>query len=279
MRPGMSVRPPPSMTVTLASADGWILTLETRSMMFPRTITLLGPASFSALPSKIRTFLNRVTATLGAAAAALTASGPAGGDDTAAGVVVVGAPVAAPPASDPDGAPDGAQPAQSMSATIAARNRTLSRIDASLAGSRLAPDRALQRRYLLPELRNHRAHGHRAPLPRSGQALKVAICAAISAASGASAPSTCVIRARACSRNKLHAVVQTGSQTGSPSEKQSKQLALAQHPIGLKEREKRNEGDDYHDRSRQDLVPSNTQQRVRDVSPALVTQQSLDHVL
>src|SRR5215469_17669754 len=111
MRPGMSVRPPPSMTVTLASAGGWIVALETRSMMFPRTITLLGSVSFSALPSKIRTFLNRVTATFGASVAAPAGSGLAGGDDTVA--VVVAAPVAAPPASDPDGAPDGAQPAES----------------------------------------------------------------------------------------------------------------------------------------------------------------------
>src|SRR6516164_8581945 len=124
MRPGMSVRPPPSMTVTLASAGGWILTLETRSMMFPRTITLLGSVSFSALPSKIRTFLNRVTATSGAAVAALAAPGLAGGDDTVAGGAVVAAPVAMRPASDPDGAPDGAQLAESMSVTITLRNRT-----------------------------------------------------------------------------------------------------------------------------------------------------------
>src|SRR5215468_980713 len=132
MRPGMSVRPPPSMTVTLASTGDSILALETRSMMFPRTITLLGFVSFSALPSKIRTFLNRVTATLGAAVAALAASGLAGGDDTVVGGVVVAAPVAAPPASDPDGAPDGAQLAESMSATTAVRSRTLSRTGASL---------------------------------------------------------------------------------------------------------------------------------------------------
>src|SRR5215831_4558447 len=111
MRPGMSVRPPPSMTVTLASAGDSILPLDTRLMMFPRTITLLGFVSFSALPSKIRTFLNRVMATLGAAVPALAASTLAGGDDTIAGGVVVAAPAAAPPASDPDGALDGAQPA------------------------------------------------------------------------------------------------------------------------------------------------------------------------
>src|SRR5215472_17465097 len=131
MRPGMSVRPPPSMTVTLASAGGWIVLLETRSMMFPRTITLLGSVSFSALPAKIRTFLNSVTATLGAAVAALPAPGLAGEDDTVAGGVVVAAPVAAPPASDPDGVPDGAQPADSMSATTTLRNRNLSRMEAS----------------------------------------------------------------------------------------------------------------------------------------------------
>src|SRR5215469_12577743 len=104
--------------------------LETRSMMLPRTITLLGSVSFSALPSTIRTFLNRVTAISGAEVAALTASGLAGGDDSVAGGVVVAAPVAAPPASDPDGAPDGAQPAKSMSATIAVRNRNVSRMEA-----------------------------------------------------------------------------------------------------------------------------------------------------
>src|SRR6516162_11933937 len=98
-------------------------------MMFPRTITLPGSVSFSALPSKTRTFLNRVTATLGAAVAALAASGIAGGDDTVAGGVVGAAPVAAPPASDPDGAPDGPQPAQSTSATVAVRNRTLARME------------------------------------------------------------------------------------------------------------------------------------------------------
>src|SRR5215467_11564552 len=108
-------------------------------MMFPRTITLLGSVSLSALPSKIRTFLNRVTATLGTAVAALAASGFAGGDGTAAGAVAVATPVAAPPASDPDGVPDGAQPAESMSATMAVRNRTLSRMKTSLAGS-VSPD-------------------------------------------------------------------------------------------------------------------------------------------
>src|SRR6516225_9388608 len=128
MRPGMSVRPPPSMTVASASAGVSILPLDTRTMMFPRTITLPVSVSFSALPSKIRTFLNRVTATLGAAVAALAAPGLAGGDDTVAGEVVVAAPAAAPPASDPDGAPAGAQLAQSISATIAVRNRTLPRM-------------------------------------------------------------------------------------------------------------------------------------------------------
>src|SRR6516162_5129975 len=103
-------------------------------MMFPRTITLPGSVSFSALPSKTRTFLNRVTATLGAAVVALAASALAGGDDTVAGGVVGAAPVPAPPASDPDGAPDGAQPAESMSTTIAVRNRTLSRMEALLSG-------------------------------------------------------------------------------------------------------------------------------------------------
>src|SRR5215472_4335065 len=134
MRPGMSVRPPPSITVTLASAGDWILPLDTRSMMLPRTITLLGSVSFSALPSKIRTFLNRVTTTLGAAVAALAESGLAGGADTVAGGVVVAAPVAAPPASDPDGVLDGAQPAKSVSATTAFRNRTRSRMASLLSG-------------------------------------------------------------------------------------------------------------------------------------------------
>src|SRR5262249_33088613 len=103
-------------------------------MMFPRTITLLGSVSFSALPSKIRTFLNSVTATLGAAVATLAESGLAGGADTVAGGAVVAAPVAAPPVSDPEGVPDGAQPAESMSAAIAVRNRTILRMGASLAG-------------------------------------------------------------------------------------------------------------------------------------------------
>src|SRR5262249_15444093 len=95
-------------------------------MMFPRTITVVGVVSFSALPSKIRTFLNRVTAALGAAVTALAASGLAGGDATVAGGVVVSAPVAALLE---------AQLAESVSATIALRNRTLSRMEPSLAGS------------------------------------------------------------------------------------------------------------------------------------------------
>src|SRR5262249_45077523 len=99
--------------------------------MFPCTITLLGSVSFSALPSKIRTFLNRVTATLGAAVAAPPVSGLAGGDATVAGAVVGAAPGVAPPASDPDGAPVGAQPAASMSATTALRTWNPSRIEAS----------------------------------------------------------------------------------------------------------------------------------------------------
>src|SRR6516225_1726773 len=103
-------------------------------MMFPRTITLLVSESFSALPLKIRTFLNRVMAALGAGVAALAAAGLAEGDDTVAGGVVVAAPAAAPPASDPDGAPDGAQPAESMSASITPRNRTISRMEALLSG-------------------------------------------------------------------------------------------------------------------------------------------------
>jgi hypothetical protein len=131
----MSVRPPPSMTVTFASAGDWILPRETRSMMLPRTITLLGFVSFSALPAKIRTFLNRVMATLGAVVPALAASGLAGGDDTVAGGVVVAAPVAAPLASDPDGALDGAQPLERMSATTALRNRMSLRMEGSSAGS------------------------------------------------------------------------------------------------------------------------------------------------
>src|SRR5215472_6349603 len=105
-----------------------------RSMMFLRTITLPGAVSFSALPSKIRTFLKRVTATLGGGVAVLAAPGLAEGDDTVAGGDVVAAPVAAAPASDPDGAPDGAQPAESMSATIVVRNRTLSRMEGLLSG-------------------------------------------------------------------------------------------------------------------------------------------------
>src|SRR5215469_1295089 len=133
MRPGMSVRPPPSMTVASASTGVSILPLDTRSMMFPRTITLPGSVSFSALPSKIRTFLNRVTATLGTAVA-VPAAGLAAGDDTVWGGAVVAVPVAPPPASDPDGAPDGAQPAESMSATTAPRSLTFSRMEASLRG-------------------------------------------------------------------------------------------------------------------------------------------------
>jgi hypothetical protein len=68
-------------------------------MMLPCTITFLASVSLSPLPSKIRTFRNRVNPTLGA-------DGVAGGDDTVAGGGVVATPVAEPPGPDSEGAPD-----------------------------------------------------------------------------------------------------------------------------------------------------------------------------
>src|SRR5215813_12538127 len=62
IRPGMSVRPPPSMSVVVALRPVGIGLVETRSILFPRTRTFLGPDRAVLFPSKIRTFRNSVTA-------------------------------------------------------------------------------------------------------------------------------------------------------------------------------------------------------------------------
>src|SRR5262245_34424418 len=62
IRPGMSVRPPPSMSVVVALRPIGIGLVETRSILFPRTSTVLGPDRAVLFPSKIRTFRNSVTA-------------------------------------------------------------------------------------------------------------------------------------------------------------------------------------------------------------------------
>src|SRR5262245_23946114 len=62
INPGISVRPPPSMSTVLALRSVGIGPVAIRSILFPRTRTLLGPESVPLLPSKIRTFWNRVIA-------------------------------------------------------------------------------------------------------------------------------------------------------------------------------------------------------------------------
>src|SRR5215475_106074 len=62
IRPGMRVRPPPSMSVVVALRPVGIGLVETRSILFPRTRTFLGPDRAVLFPSKIRTFRNSVTA-------------------------------------------------------------------------------------------------------------------------------------------------------------------------------------------------------------------------
>ena len=54
IRPGISVRPPPAITVAPASAA--IGAVEMRSMTLPRTSTLEGADSALLLPSNTRTF-------------------------------------------------------------------------------------------------------------------------------------------------------------------------------------------------------------------------------
>ena len=54
--PGISVRPPPSISDGVGAAIGRDRSVEMRSILFPRTSTLLGPDRVSLLPSKMRTF-------------------------------------------------------------------------------------------------------------------------------------------------------------------------------------------------------------------------------
>src|SRR5215472_3693021 len=58
MRPGINVRPPPSITrVPASTAIGLV---EMRSMLLPRTSTLEDPESVELFPSKMRTFWKSV---------------------------------------------------------------------------------------------------------------------------------------------------------------------------------------------------------------------------
>src|SRR5215472_6962934 len=56
MRPGINVRPPPSMICVLALRSVGMGAVEMRSILLPRTSTLLGPESVPDFPSKTRTF-------------------------------------------------------------------------------------------------------------------------------------------------------------------------------------------------------------------------------
>src|SRR5579864_2180831 len=60
MRPGISVRPLPSMKVVFARRSAGIGEVEIFSILFPRTRTLDGGDSCELLPSKIRTLENTV---------------------------------------------------------------------------------------------------------------------------------------------------------------------------------------------------------------------------
>src|SRR5262249_52484765 len=63
MRPGISVRPPPSMArVSVSVAIG---VDEIRSILLPRTSTFEAPESWPPLPLKMRTFWNTVAAGAG----------------------------------------------------------------------------------------------------------------------------------------------------------------------------------------------------------------------
>ena len=75
--PGISVRPPPSMTTAPARRSAAIGVAETLSMRLPRTRTCDGPESCALLPSKMRTFWISVTAAGGGAAACCAAAGSA----------------------------------------------------------------------------------------------------------------------------------------------------------------------------------------------------------
>src|SRR5579883_2617887 len=59
IRPGISVRPPPAITVVPGSVS--IGAVEMRAMMLPLISTFDGAESDVALPSKMRTFWNNVT--------------------------------------------------------------------------------------------------------------------------------------------------------------------------------------------------------------------------
>jgi hypothetical protein len=71
IRPGMSVRPPPSITTLPAAGSSAIGALEMRSIRLPRTSTFDGADRDLPVPSKMRTFWNSVApATVVCAAAA-----------------------------------------------------------------------------------------------------------------------------------------------------------------------------------------------------------------
>src|SRR5215510_12972879 len=61
LRPGIRVRPPPSMMRVSALRSTAIGSREMRSMILPRINTLDGADSAGDLPSKMRTLLNSVT--------------------------------------------------------------------------------------------------------------------------------------------------------------------------------------------------------------------------
>src|SRR5215831_9771091 len=102
-------------------------------MMLPCTITFRASVSLSALPSKMRTFRNRVNATFGSVAA-LAPSGLVGGDESVGDGGVVTTPVAVLPAPDSESAADRAEPMRRVSAATALRNPTLLPMEATSAG-------------------------------------------------------------------------------------------------------------------------------------------------
>src|SRR5271169_2921988 len=60
IRPGIRVRPPPSIAVTVSFGSTVIGAVDIRSMVWPMTRTLHGADTMPLLPSKTRTFWNKV---------------------------------------------------------------------------------------------------------------------------------------------------------------------------------------------------------------------------
>src|SRR5215472_2156221 len=65
IRPGMSVRPPPSMTTVSARRSAGIGVVEILSILLPMTRTFVGGESVWLLPSNTRTFWNKTFVTGG----------------------------------------------------------------------------------------------------------------------------------------------------------------------------------------------------------------------